>query len=702
MAESAALHAAAGTPPSPSVPDGIVASDVSPESAVEAALDAQLKSKGRQSLLRGIQRLSPSLSLAHIGRPRSASSPYSVSGTLSSASLASAPSPLGHATPGSYFSQPSTVNSSVGPTSIPASFIFESPGLDGNQSELVAQNAERHVTLAVSLLAEEVKKKTTTFDQWAAMPLELKVLVLSFLRPRELVRAAGVSREFHTMCFDGQLWASLDASGFYSEIPAESLTKIIVSAGPFVKDLNLRGCVQVEHHRRAEQMAKTCRNLVSATLEGCQNLQRSTLHGLIRANERLVNLNLTGLAAVNNATCKIVAHSCPQLEMFNVSWCKQMDARGVRFVVEGCPRLKDLRAGEIRGFDSDDVAQVIFRTNNLERLVLGGCEDLTDTALRIMIQGLDPEIDCLTGRAMVPPRKLRHLDLARCARLTSAGVQALGHLVPDLEGLQLSGVTRLTDAALEPIFASTPRLTHLELEDLSELTNALFSQHLARAPCAPHLEHLSVSYCEHVGDPGLLPVFRACTSLRTVYMDNTRISDLVLAEAAAMVRQRRLTLVVYDCSHVTWTGVREVLNRNAEPPKGKSKAIPHPTTTTTTTTTTPTTPTPPPHHETITLRCFYGWQMTVDEHAKRVLRGDLAAANRLERKWAQYMQANEEAGAGGAHGRRRRRRAREAQQAAALEGAGGGGANGAGAGAGGGGSGEFLTRSIDSPSGFPS
>jgi F-box/leucine-rich repeat protein 2/20 len=678
MADTEILHAA---------PDGVVVGDGS----VENAAEAQLKSKGRQRLLRGLQRLSPSPSFVHIGRPRSVSSPYSFSGTLSSVSLVSVSSPFGQQTPGSYFSQPSTAGSSSAATSVPASFIVESPGLDGIGSVLVVGKDEHAVPAsATASLPAEGKKKANTFNLWAAMPLELKVLVLSFLRPKELVRVSRVSREFHRISFDGQLWTSLDASEFYREIPAESLTKLIISAGPFVKDLNLRGCVQVEHYKRAEPMVKACRNLINATLEGCQNIQRSTLHGLIRANEKLANLNLTGLAAVNNATCKIIAHSCPQLEMFNVSWCKQMDARGVRFVVEGCPRLKDLRAGEIRGFNSNEVARVIFQTNNLERLVLSGCEDLTDTALQIMIQGPEPEIDCLTDRPIVPPRKLRHLDLSRCVQLTSAGVQTLGYLVPDLEGLQLSGVTRLTDAALEPILASTPRLTHLELEDLSELTNALFSQHLAKAPCAPHLEHLSISYCEHVSDSGLLPVFRACTRLRSVFVDNTRISDLVLAEAAALVRERSttrpqlhcssrplptvgLTLVVYDCSNVTWTGIREILSRNIEVPrpskngKGKGK--------------TPISPQealPLPKHEIISLKCFYGWQMTVDEHTKRVLRGDLAAASRLERKWAEYMQANEEAGVAGAHGRRRRRRAREAQQVHDLEGAGGGDGGGMG------------------------
>jgi len=490
------------------------------------------------------------------------------------------------------------------------------------------------------------------FDFWGEMPHEIKLSIFSYLKPKELVRASAVSRGFHKTCFDGQLWTCFDASEFYKDIPAESLAKIIVAAGPFVKDLNLRGCVQVEHYKRAEVVVKACKNLINATLEGCKNFQRSTLHSLLKTNERLANLNLTGLTAVTNGTCKIIASTCPSLEMFNVSWCTHMDARGIRTVVLGCSKLKDLRAGEVRGFNSIEVAHDIFETNNLERLVLSGCTDLTDEALQTMMSGLEPEIDILTNIPIVPTRKLRHLDLSRCSSLTSVGVKTLAHLVPELEGLQLSGCEALTDEAISGLLGTTPRLTHLDLEELSELTNTVLSEHLAKAPCAPVLQHISLSYCENLGDTGVLPLVRACTSLRSIDMDNTKISDLVLAEAATMIRTRSsrttcsksrprigLQIIAYDCANVTWTGIREVLTRNSEvkKPTGTQSGATYPT-------------------EIISLKCFYGWQMTVDEHMKRVLRGDLPAAGRLERKWAEWMMANEEAGAGGAGHRRRRRR----------------------------------------------
>ncbi|KAF5026628.1 hypothetical protein F66182_1254 [Fusarium sp. NRRL 66182] len=643
---------------------------------VSTPSDMPVKEKNRHRLLRSIQRISSTPSLSGLRRSRSVGSrgsPYSTRSTLSCVSLAAAGPPQTPYSARSSTPQPSPLGLPSALNSTPSSsgeFPFGTP-----ESHLAIRKIENGTPLSTPVTASlpsefRLKQDLQTrvcpgvipiqkgpFRFWENMPNELQIYIFSFFQPKELVQASRVSKAFYKTCFDGQLWTSLDASEFYREIPAESLARIIVVAGPFIKDLNLRGCVQVEHYKRTEVIVKACKNLMNATLEGCQNFQKTTLHSLLRSNEKLVSLNLTGLTAVSNTSCKIIAESCPQLEVFNISWCGRVDARGVKTVVGACPRLRDLRAGEVGGFDNVATAEAIFKTNNLERLVLSGCAELNDEALQIMMHGVEPEVDILTDRPIVPARKLRHLDLSRCVRLTDAGVKTMGHLVPDLEGLQLSGCKLLNDGALEPILASTPRLTHLELEDLENLTNSILSEHLAKAPCATSIEHLSLSYCENIGDTGMIPIMQTCTKLQSIDLDNTRISDLVLAEAAAMVMKRsrrsteigtipKLTLqmVVYDCQNVTWTGVREVLFRNTQVKavSGQPGRVSYPT-------------------EMIGLKCFYGFQMTVDEHQKRVLRGDFASAGRLERKWADYMQATEEAGMAGSGYRRRRRRAREAQ-----------------------------------------
>jgi F-box/leucine-rich repeat protein 2/20 len=627
-----------------------------------------IKGKGRQRLLRGFQRISSSQSLSGLRRTRSVGDPYRIKtrGTLSCVNLAAAGPPqtaYGTEATTTPLQSPSPYAFPSSSSAAQSTTTTEFPFYDTSEEQRAARKIENGTgastpTIAVlpsDLRTGRVEGKVRSraassptqqrFSHfWDRLPHEIRVYVLSYLRPKELVRVSRVSRAFHRFCFDGQLWAFLDASEFYQEIPAESLARIIVTAGPFVKNLNLRGCVQVEHYKRTEAIVKSCKNLMHATLQDCRTMHKSTLHMLLRNNQKLVHLNLNGVSAVSNTSCKIISENCPHLEMLDVSWCDKVEANGLKNIIEACSKLRDLRAGEVRGFDNIAAAEAIFNTNNLERLVLRGCAELTDDALKVMIHGRDPELDILTELPNVPPRKLRHLDLSRCTRLTDNGVKAMGHLTPNLEGLQLSGCKSLTNSALEPVLASTPRLTHLELEDLDELSNSLLSEHLAKAPCATTLEHLSLSHCENIGDVGVLPIMQKCTALRSIDLDNTRISDLVLAEAAYMVNKRStrvlksgvrpkvtLQMAVYDCQNVTWTGVREVLFRNAQirPAPGHTGQVTYPV-------------------ETIALKCFYGFQMTVDEHQKRVLRGELDAAN-------------EEAGLGGAGYRRRRRRAREAR-----------------------------------------
>lgn len=601
---------------------------------------------------------------------------------MSCVSLSSSVTAHGHHYGHSYSSQ-SSAGFSTAPTSIASTPGLDTNGFESNVRIRVVRNhilghaglGSTTVPLPVDLRvgvkeqkgenAEEIfeaseeyfpkhkahlspRHRREDFDFWGELPQEIRVRIFQFLKPKEIVRCSAVSKAWHNMCFDGQLWINVDAQEYYRDIPSESLVKIMTAAGPFVRALNLRGCVQMPERWGidGQKISHACRNLEQFILQGCR-IDRNSVHSFLSRNHRLIHIDLSNLSDLNNSAMKIIAQNCQQLEHLNVSWCPHVDTKGLKKVVRSCPNLKDLRAAEIKGFDDQEFLQELFTRNTLERLVVSHCNDLDDDSLRVLVQGVNPEIDRLTDRAMVPPRRFRHLDLSKCTRLTDRGVQALAHHVPDLAGLQLSHCQGLTDDALAGILESTCSLTHLDLEELDDLSNATL-QTLSRSACAATLQHLNISYCESLGDTGMLALLKACPRLRNVVMDNTRVSDLALAEAAAQLRVRDRTvpsslpsvglrLVVFDCQNVTWTGVREVLSRNTDPQRGQI----------------------------IGLKCFHLYQPTVDEHTKRVLRGDQQAAMRLERKWGEYMVASEEAGAGG--GRRRRRRLREAAMVHADE-----------------------------------
>ncbi|EMD00689.1 hypothetical protein BAUCODRAFT_62331 [Baudoinia panamericana UAMH 10762] len=653
------------------------------------------KLKGRQRLLAGLQRISSSQSVNRLGSSRSRTYSGNGKASISCISLQSAQS-LNTPALGSSLTQELALGYSTAPTSAvttpgaQAPFIDERARLrylslaDGKTSAGMPADLRSTTKSGLSsgitkvdedYFSRPVSKPVHTrgdLNFWRDLPSELKMEVLTYLQPREVIRCSVVSKAWHKMCFDGQLWAILDTADFYQDIPADALVKVITSAGPFVRDLNLRGCVQLRERWHAKGLSDACTNLENISLEGCR-IDRTSIHNFLWSNSRLVHINVSGLAGATNSAMKILATNCPKLEHLNVSWCNNIDTRGLKKVIEACPNLKDLRAGEVRGWDDLEVMQLLFECNALERLIMMNCDTLTDESLAVLIEGNDSEVDYLSGRPVVQPRRLKHLDLTRCRGISDTGLRSLVGNVPELEGLQLSKVPGIFDATLTELLPTTPLLSHLDLEEHEGLTNAVL-QCLASAPCAKRLRHLSISYCENMGDSGMIPLLKTCTNLRNLEMDNTRISDLVLTEAAAMIRQRAprtliqgkaaseykpptgLRLVAYDCQNVTWTGVREVLSRNAE-------VFPRPDS-------------PPRIHitrtssfpsEIIQLKCFYTYQPTVEEHTKRVLRGDFAAARRLERKWAEFMIAQEEAGAAGAGSRRRRRRAREAQMMHADE-----------------------------------
>ena len=529
-------------------------------------------------------------------------------------------------------------------------------------------------------------------DFWGDMPPEIRMSILRHLSPVDLVKCSRVSRSWYSMCFDGQLWADVNTMAYYTLIPREALVKIIMAAGPFLRTLNLRGCIQLQDawRKEGEQISNAVRNLTSLNLEDCR-IAKIPLHFFLLRNPHLTHLSLRGLSNVTSSAMRILSRSCSSLEYLNVSWCRNLDASALKPVVKACPCLKDLHLSEL-SLDDEELLLELFEANTLERLLMSHCARLDDNSLRILLHGRDPEIDPFTELPMVPARKLRHLDLSRCSGITDAGIKYLAHAVPNLEMLQLSYCKEVTDESLVEVIRTTPRLTHLDLEEMDHITNHTLTE-LAKADCAATLQHLNLSYCENIGDTGMLQILKRCPNIRSLDLDNTRVSDLTIMELCTQMRKRGfsnelptpgLRVAVFDCGNVTWAGVREILSNNtyishSHHTKRQTSVHLDPMSSTASLSSDssdddapltelpsredPQPPTPSTLYpkEIIQLKCFYGWQMTVDEHTKRVLRGNLPAATRLERKWADYMMATQEAGVAGAGARRRRRRAREAE-----------------------------------------
>jgi F-box/leucine-rich repeat protein 2/20 len=752
-----------------SIPEGELVSSVQ---VIEPDRPDIPKLKGPKRLLQSLKRLSSSPSRASL-RPSSSSSYRGTSRgsvscvSLNTASLAS----YGLGLNSAHASRDYLAGFATAPTSTACTPGIDSPFYDpgtgrwkpsvlegrlGSRSPLATATLDEPTgTLsAFPTIAEDYfslpvrtkpRQRRANFNFWNDLPVELRMHILSLLTSKEIVRCSAVSKAWQKMCFDGQLWFDVDTADFYQNISAKELTKIVKQAGPFVRDLNLRNCVQLREKWHESGIVEVCQNLENLSLQDCK-IDQTSMHRFLTFNAGLKHINLSKLDDVTNKTMAIIGKNCPRLEILNIEWCRNVDTRGMMHVFKGCGELKELRAGETRGWDDVDFLDMVFTKNTLERLLIPGCDSLQDTSLKALFEGTTTDMDYITGRRIAPPRNLKHIDFARCRNIGDTGMLSLAGNVPLLEGLQLSKCKELTDYSLRALLSTVPLLTHLDIDEIDKLTNATL-QELAQSPCRDTLQHLCISSCDLLGDAGLLPVVKNCQSLRSMDLDNTRVSDLTLAEAAAQVRARPATvrpptirsvtwdgssalrterrastnpakpkiglkMTVFDCQNVTWQGVREVLSRNTEIRRPQrpapistlsldtsqasesfpARAIsPQPDSALADMTPFPAFPQAPAISEyptqIVALKVFYGYQQTVQEHTRRVLRADFAAAARLERKWAEYMIASEEAAAttgvgtgngtghvnaqlgalGLAGNRRRRRRVREAEMMHADE-----------------------------------
>ncbi|PSS29660.1 hypothetical protein PHLCEN_2v2808 [Hermanssonia centrifuga] len=274
-----------------------------------------------------------------------------------------------------------------------------------------------------------------------------------------------------------------------------------------------------------------------------------------------------------------------------------MDGEGIRAaamiaVTRGEPMaLKDLRLTGLKRVTDSMMSALGKAAPYLEVLDLGYCKDLHNSAIDAFTSCTEEEAAryeaiSLTsrdaGRNLADPNRhwrrvtrLRHLVLSACILLTDHACSHLAHAVPKLEFLELAGIgPELHDNGLVRLLNTTPYIRKLDLEDATEVTDDVL---LALTPTAPTsvppgrsrtptpdpghaLEHLILSYA-NVESETLSDLVRACTRLRVLEADNTRMTGLVLKEFVHLARERKVTdarIVAVDCRSVGEYVVKEL------------------------------------------------------------------------------------------------------------------------------------------------
>jgi hypothetical protein len=197
---------------------------------------------------------------------------------------------------------------------------------------------------------------------------------------------------------------------------------------------------------------------------------------------------------------------------------------------------------------------------------MAACTSITDTGLALFLKNSG----C---------KKLTHLNLSNCARLTDISLRQLSQLTT-LTHLELAGCVLMTDQGFCYMCPRLRTLVHLDLEDLQQITGITVR---AVANHQSQLRRLCLSNCTQITDDAInhLVVHGVCNQLQHIELDNCTVTDEILVSIAGYLQQqqrrpsastdsnisffsqecesRKINLEVLDCTNITELGIREAL-----------------------------------------------------------------------------------------------------------------------------------------------
>ena len=355
---------------------------------------------------------------------------------------------------------------------------------------------------------------------------------------------------------------------------------VLSTSAPLITHLNLSRCLNID--------ADGLRSYFSAAMDRDETL-------------RLRDLRISGLRKVDDAVMERMGRTCPELEVLDLSYAKELHNSAVDAFVRwpedwGVPSpptspLSPSPSSPATGYPfpspSSWPSLASFPSSFLsafeerERRERGMGSELKwnhhqeSVLLTSREAGRDPGDPTKYRRRVT---QLRHINLSCCTLLTDIAASHLGHVVPRLEFFEMGGIGGdVREEGLIRLFRTTPWIQKVDLEDAAEVGDALIevltpdasssdivSPVLADGP-APQpghaLEDLILSKAIGVTNDALLALVRRCARLRVLEADGTRILPGTVREFVKLSRERGMRdarLVAIDCRSVGDGATKEV------------------------------------------------------------------------------------------------------------------------------------------------
>ncbi|KAI5865275.1 RNI-like protein [Durotheca rogersii] len=301
----------------------------------------------------------------------------------------------------------------------------------------------------------------------------------------------------------------------------------------FVKRLNLAALAE-EVSDGSVLPLSVCTRVERLTLTNCQGLTDNGLIPLVKSNQHLLALDISGDINITEMSIIAIAENCHRLQGLNVSNCKQISNESMVQLAESCRYIKRLK---LNGCEQlNDAAVVAFANNcpNILEIDLHQCGNI----------GNEP-VTALLAHG----RSLRELHLSNCDLIDDGAFLSLpsNKMYEHLRLLDLTSCTRLTDRTVEKIVEVAPRLRNLILSKCSNITNAAV---YALSRLGKNLHYLHLGHCRHITDDAVKRLVHCCNRIRYIDLGCCmHLTDESVMRLATLPKLKRIGLV--KCSSIT-------------------------------------------------------------------------------------------------------------------------------------------------------
>eukprot|EP00753_Platysulcus_tardus_P018406 PLAT6852.1.p1 GENE.PLAT6852.1~~PLAT6852.1.p1 ORF type:complete len:2728 (+),score=1148.07 PLAT6852.1:1104-8186(+) len=332
-------------------------------------------------------------------------------------------------------------------------------------------------------------------------------------------------------------------------------------------------------------IVRNCSELVELDVSWCLKVtdEGMTMLGNSASMSKLQKLTLTGCTRIADTALVAVARTCTEMTHLNLNGCSKLSDVGVRAAVHNMWKLRQLHCAglskltdDVFYFDAADgraaadkqmlraievldltdcvlltdhgVRGIGIRCEQLERITLGGCINLTDASVDFLARH--------PFSSKAAREKLKVLDMCYVRALTDSAVEQLTDAFPRLNTLLLGGCIQLTREAVALIADTMDGVTRLNLahvrvlqsEDVVLMAENMWVEEADFSHCIRltdeamqaiaaswvGLRLLDISWCRSITDAGIQALAERLELLEQLTLRNCDgISDAVLSAVQA-------------------------------------------------------------------------------------------------------------------------------------------------------------------------